>query len=256
MKSVASRDGTTIAVDLVGDGPPIVFVVGAFNDRTTGASLAEVLKPRFTVYNYDRRGRGDSGDTPPYAIEREIEDLEAVIGEAGGSACVFGYSSGAALALHAAARGLPITKLALYDAPLGMGGPRWSVDHAAELTRLIEAGRRGDAVEYFQGKMVGIPDDVVAQLRHAPFRPALEEMAPTLVYEATILGDGSLPAGLAPSITVPTLAIAGAAGSPVLREAAEALAAGLPNGRALALEGQTHDLDAQVLGPVLEQFFG
>lgn len=256
MKTVASRDGTTIAVDHVGNGPPIVIVVGALNVRQTVAPSAAVLAPRFSVYTYDRRGRGDSGDTPPYAIEREIEDLDAVITEAGGSAFVFSYSSGAVLALYAAAHGLPIMKLAVYDTPLAVGRPQWSVDHAAALGRLIEAGRRGDAVEYFQARLVGIPEDVVAQLRHAPFRPAVEAMAPTLVYEATIVGDGSLPADLAPSIAVPTLAMAGMAGAPFMRETAEALAAELPNGRALVLEGQTHGLDAQVLGPILEQFFG
>ena len=256
MNKVASRDGTTIAVDRVGEGPPIVIVVGAFNDHTTGAPLAAVLQPRFSVYNYDRRGRGDSGDTPPYAIDREIEDLEAVIAAAGGSASVFGYSSGAALALQAASRGLPITKLALYDPPLSARGPIWSVDHAAELGRLVAAGQRGDAAEYFQSKIVGIPEEVVAQLQQAPFRPALEAIAHTLVYEATILGDGALPQGLAPAVTMPTLVIAGAAGAPFMRDWAEGIAAALPNARALPLEGQTHDLDPAALGPILEEFFG
>ncbi|MGZ6299327.1 MAG: alpha/beta fold hydrolase [Candidatus Limnocylindria bacterium] len=190
MKKIDSRDGTPIAFDRVGQGPPVVIVVGAFNDRGTGASLAEALKPEFTAYTYDRRGRGDSGDTKPYAVERELEDLGAVIAEAGGSACVFGYSSGGVLALDGAARALPMTKLAVYEVPLKADGPLWAVDHAAELARLVEAGRRGDAVEYFQAKVIGIPEGVVAQLRGAPFRPALEAMADTLVYEALIVGDG------------------------------------------------------------------
>ncbi len=255
MKHIVSRDGTLIAVDRVGDGPPIVIVVGAFNDRATGAPLAEQLKPRFTVYNYDRRGRGDSGDTKPYAIEREIEDLDAVIAEAGGSAFVFGYSSGGVLALDGAARGLPMTKLAVYEVPLAADGPLWAVDHAAELARLIETGRRGDAVEYFQAKVVGIPEAIVAQLRHAPFRPALEAMADTLVYEAKIVGDGSLPVDLAPSVRVPTLAMVGLASAPFMRVTADAIARAVPNGRSLALEGQTHDIEAPVLGPLLAQFF-
>jgi pimeloyl-ACP methyl ester carboxylesterase len=255
VQKVTSRDGTPIAVDRVGQGPPIVLVVGAFNDHATGAPLAEVLKSRFTVYNYDRRGRGDSGDATPYAVEREIEDLDAVITEAGGSAFVFGYSSGGVLALEGAAGGLPITRVAVYDVPLKAGGPLWSIDHAAELARLVDAGRRGDAVEYFQAKVVGIPEDVVAQLRHAPFRPALEAMARTLVYEATIAGDGSLPIDLIGSITVPTLAIAGAASVPFMRETADAIARAVANGRSMALEGQTHDLDASVLGPILVGFF-
>jgi pimeloyl-ACP methyl ester carboxylesterase len=255
MKKIVSRDGTPIALDRVGEGPPVVIVVGAFNDRGTGASLAEVLKPDFTVYTYDRRGRGDSGDTKPYAIARELEDLEAIIAEAGGSACVFGYSSGGVLALDGAARALPMTKLAVYEVPLKADGPLWAVDHAAELARLVEAGRRGDAVEYFQAKVIGIPEAVVAQLRGAPFRPALEAMADTLVYEALIVGDGSLPVDLLRSVTVPTLAIAGLASVPFMRETADAIARAVPNGRSLGLEGQTHDIDPPVLGPLLAEFF-
>jgi len=160
-------------------------VVGAFNDRATGAPLARFLEPHFTVFNYDRRGRGDSGDTAPYALEREIEDLDALIAQAGGSASVFGYSSGAILALRAAAQGLAIPQLALYEPP-PTGGKAGNL--AARLTELISAGRRGDAVELFQTEGVGIPAAVVAQMRNAPFRPALEKMAHTLVYESLILG--------------------------------------------------------------------
>src|SRR5262245_37154312 len=163
-----SRAGTTIAFDRTGQGPPLVLVVGAFNDRRTGAALAEILAPRFTVLGYDRRGRGDSGDGAAYEVEREIEDLEAVIQAAGGSAAVFGYSSGAGLALRTAARGPAIARLALYELP-----PAQPARHAAELASLVAAGRRGDAVEHFQRRIVGIPEDVVAELRRAPFRPAL-----------------------------------------------------------------------------------
>ena len=256
MHVVTSRDGTPIAIDRVGNGAPIVIVVGAFNERSTGAPLAAALESSFAVYNFDRRGRGDSGDIAPYEVESELEDLEAVIAEAGGSAGVFGYSSGGILALLGAARGLPITKVAVYDLPLVVGPPRWSVDHAAAIEQLVDSGRRGDAVEYFQARIVGIPDDTVLQLRHAPFRPALEAMAQTLVYEAILLGDGSLPADLAASIQVPALAIAGGASSPFMRLTAEAIADQAPLGRSLTLDGQTHDLDAVVLGPILDEFFG
>src|SRR5438270_1985362 len=194
MTKVLSKDGTDIAFEQFGEGKPLNLVVGAFNGRSTGAPLAAQLAPHFSVFIYDRRGRGESGDRAPYAVEREIEDLAALIAEAGGAAAVFGYSSGANLALQAAASGLPITRLALYEAPYLVdvdngqkagAGP----SHAAQLSALIAAGRRGDAVEYFQKQMVGIPEEVVVQLRHAPFRPALEAMAHTLVYDATILGD-------------------------------------------------------------------
>src|SRR5262245_48368903 len=186
-----------IAFDRTGDGPPVILVLGAFNTRATGAPLAAALAEKHTVINYDRRGRGGSGDSAPYAVEREIEDLDSLVQRAGGSAALFGFSSGAALALAAAVHGLAVTRLALFDLPLTVGRPAsvgsQAVDHAAALDELVRAGRRGDAVEYFQRRMVGIPEPVVAQLRTAPFRPALEAMAHTLVYEATILGDGRLP---------------------------------------------------------------
>jgi pimeloyl-ACP methyl ester carboxylesterase len=202
--TVTSKDGTRITFDQSGEGPAMILVVGAFNDRATGAPLAGSLERRFTVYNYDRRGRGESGDTAPYAIEREIEDLDALIAQAGGSACVFGYSSGAILALRAAAHGLAISQLALYDPP-PTGARAGQI--APQLTELIDAGRRGDVVELFQTGAVGIPAAVVAQMRNAPFRPALEKMAHTLVYKSMILG--ALPAGLITSVRIPTLVIDG-----------------------------------------------
>src|SRR5215471_17233627 len=254
MQKVLSKDGTAIAFDRFGEGQPLILVVGAFNDRSTGTPLAQSLASQFTVYTYDRRGRGDSGDTPPYAIEREIEDLEALIAQAGGSAAVFGYSSGALLALKAAAKGLPITRLVLYDPPYAVNGhaPQ-AVDHAGQLAELVAAGRRGDAVEYFQSRIVGIPEEVVAQLRRAPFRPALEAIAHTLVYDATILGDMSLPTDLLRSVTTPTLVIAGGT-NPFMTAAANAVAATLPNADARILEGQTHDIDPSMLSPVLKGF--
>ncbi|WP_437966034.1 alpha/beta fold hydrolase [Sorangium sp. So ce260] len=248
MKKTTSRDGTTIAFDQTGQGAPVILVLGAFNDRTTGAPLAAYLARRFTVLAYDRRGRGDSGDAATYTIDREVEDLDAVIQAAGGAAAVFGYSSGALLALAAAARGLAITRLALYDAPPGQ-----PAEHTHALASLVAAGRRGDAVEYFQRRMVGIPDEVVAQLRHAPFRPALEAMAHTLVYDATIVADGRITAALT-EVRQPALAIAGGAGAPVMRQVAETLAAQLPGGRAVTIEGATHDIAPALLVPVLERF--
>jgi hypothetical protein len=204
MSTVTSKDGTPIAFDQVGAGPPLILVVGAFDDRSTGAPLADVLSSEATAITYHRRGRGASGDTAPYAIEREIEDLDALIDRVGGEASVFGYSSGAALALKAAAAGSAIIRLALYELPpvIGGGGPEDSVDHATRIAELIAEGRRGDAVEYFQSKLVGLPEEVVAQLRHAPFRPALEAMAHTLVYEAMIVGERWVLSDLA-SVTVP-----------------------------------------------------
>ena len=256
MHTVASRDGTSIAYERYGDGPPLILVMGAFNTRATGDALATYLAPRHTVFTYDRRGRGDSGDTAPYAVEREIEDLGTLVAEARGASAVFGYSSGANLALQAAAHGLPITKLALYDAPYIVDEPAGDpVDHVATLSKLVASDRRGDAVEYFQGQIVGMPEAVIAQLRGAPFRPALEAMAPTLVYEAAVLGNRSLPTDLAGAVTMPVLVIAGGA-SPFMRAAAQALADLLPRGQAHILEGQGHDIEPAVLGPVLQDFLG
>lgn len=258
MRTVLSADGTKIAFDETGEGPPVILVVGAFNDRSTGAPLAKALESELTVLNYDRRGRGASGDTQPYAVEREVEDLDALIREAGGSACVFGYSSGANLALVGAARGLNITKLALYEAPFIVGDdvPRPPKNLADQLAKLITSGRRGEAVELFQTRLVGIPEQIVIQLRHAPFRPALEAIAHTLVYDATIVGDLRLPTAQLGSIKEPTLVVYGSESPTFMGNAAKALAKALPDGHLRALEGQSHDIVPMALAPVLMEFFG
>jgi pimeloyl-ACP methyl ester carboxylesterase len=250
MGTITSKDGTPIAFDQSGQGSAIILVVGAFNDRATGVPLARYLEQHFTVFNYDRRGRGESGDTAPYSIEREIEDLDALIAQAGGSAGVFGYSSGATLALRAAGYGLAISQLALYDPP-PTGSQAGQL--APQLSELIAAGRRGEAVELFQTKAVGLPAAVVAQMRNAPFRPALEKMAHTLVYESTILR--LLPPELVASVRIPTLVINGERSPEVMRHAAQSLAEALPAGQYRTLEGQSHDMVPAALGPVLEEFF-
>jgi pimeloyl-ACP methyl ester carboxylesterase len=258
MRTTLSADGTKIAFDQTGEGPPLILVVGAFNDRSTGAPLANALESQFTVLNYDRRGRGASGDTQPYAVEREVEDLDALIREAGGAARVFGYSSGAILALEGAARGLNITKLALYDAPFAVGDdiPRPPKELAGQLAKLVASGRRGEAVELFQTKMVRIPEQVVAQFRHAPFRPALEAIAHTLVYDASIVGDQELPRGQLPSIKTPTLVVYGGESPAFMGNSSTALAKALPHGQVRALDGQSHDIVPSALAPVLLEFFG
>jgi pimeloyl-ACP methyl ester carboxylesterase len=255
MKTARSADGTDLAFDELGDGPPIIMIVGAFNDRSTTAPLAAALAPRFTVLNYDRRGRGDSGNTSPYAVQREIEDLDALIAVAGGQAAVFGYSSGAVLALKAAAAGSAITKLALYEPPFLVDDsrPRPPADLADQLAELIAAGRRGDAVELYQLKGVGLPQEVVIQLRQAPFRPGLEAIAHTLVYDAAITGDLSLPTELAASVAQPTLVLDGGDSWGFLRSAAAALAAALPNGQRRTLAGQTHDINPDATASALTE---
>ena len=251
MSTITSADGTTIAYDRTGAGPPLILVVGAFNDRGAGVPLAQWLSGQFTVINYDRRGRGASTDTQPFAVNREIEDLAALIEVLGGSASVFGYSSGAVLALRAAAAGLPIDRLALYDPPFGIGGPdHWS-DLAHRIDGLIAAGQRGDAVALYQTEGVGIPAEVVAQLRHAPFWPQLETIAPTLAYDAAAL---AWPMTELSTVPTPTLVVHGEAGPPPLGEAVRRVTDGLPDARLVGLPGQTHDLVPEVLGPVLTRF--
>jgi pimeloyl-ACP methyl ester carboxylesterase len=256
MKKVTSADATTIAFDQFGAGAPVVMAAGAFNDRSTTEPLGRALAPQFLVVNYDRRGRGDSGDAAQYAVEREIEDLEALIAEVGGSAAVFGYSSGANLALKAAANGLAITKVALYEPPFVVDDsrPRPPADLNDQLTQLLSADRRGDAVELFQTEVIGMPVEVVAQMRNAPFRPALEAIAHTLVYDATLMEDFTLPTALIASITTPTLVIDGEQSPPWLRDAARAVADTLPNGRRCSLAGQDHTIDPEATAPILSDF--
>ena len=256
MQTTTSADGTTLAFDRDGDGSALIFVGGAFNTRETTAPLAAALRDRFSALNFDRRGRGDSGDTLPYAVEREIEDIDALIEAAGGSAAVFGYSSGANLALKAAASGSAITKLVVYDAPFVVdeSHPRLPADFADELVRLIDAGRRGAAVELYQRVAVGIPEDVVVRMRQSPFRPGMESIAHTLSYDARVIGDLTLPSDLFRSITTPTLVIDGEASPPVMGPAAEALVGTLPNARRCTLAGQGHDLSPDALKPVLVEF--
>jgi pimeloyl-ACP methyl ester carboxylesterase len=249
MGKVISRDGTSIEFDRSGDGPPVILVVGAFNDRSTGAPIAKLLESDFTVINYDRRGKGASGDTLPYAIEREIEDLDALIDEVGGSAFVFGYSSGAVLALNAVAKGAAISKLVIFEAPVeGYDGSLVN-----QLTELISAGRRGDAVEFFQSKVVGIPEEVVAELRNAPFRPYLEALAHTTVYDTKIVCEPPLRDELV-SISAPVLVIAGEESSDTFKQADELLATVLPYGQYMCLAGQNHHIVAPVLAPIVKKF--
>jgi pimeloyl-ACP methyl ester carboxylesterase len=256
MEMVTSSDGTTIAFDRLGDGPPVILVCGASTDRMANEPLAEFLAEHFTVFNHDRRGRGDSGDTPHYAVEREVEDIAAVIDAAGGSAFVYGTSSGGALALEAAANGLAVRKLALWEPPFSLDESRRPPEDQVErYGEMIAAGCRGDAVEYFMSNVVSLPPEFVAYARTQPFWEAQEALAHTLAYDATIMGDYSLPAELAAGVKVPTLVIAGGASFPFMRETAEALAEVLPDGQSRILEGQEHNVDPAALAPVLEEFF-
>jgi pimeloyl-ACP methyl ester carboxylesterase len=260
MNQVMSNDGTVIAFDRSGQGPAVILVGGAFQYRAIDpptAQLAALLAQQFTVFHYDRRGRGESGDTQPYAVEREVEDLEALIHEAGGSAFVFGMSSGGVLALEAAARGLAITKLAAYELPFNSGDEhaRQAAErYTQQLAALLNEGRRGDAVALAMTTW-GAPAEAIAGMRQAPIWPLFEAVAPTLAYDDAIMGDGSVPTARLASITVPTLVMDGGASPAFMHNAAQATAHALPNGQRRTLEGQTHDVAPQVLAPVLVEFF-
>jgi pimeloyl-ACP methyl ester carboxylesterase len=256
METVTSKDGTRIAFDRLGEGPPVVLVCGGSVDRMADAAIAQELSSDFMVLNYDRRGRGDSGDTLPYAIEREIEDIEAVLEAAGGSAYLWGSSSGAVLAMDAAASGAPVTKLAMWEPPFVIDeNARPPADQVEQYERMIAEGRRGDAAEYFMAKVVRMPPEFVADARQQPWWAAQEAIAHTLAYDARIMGDYSIPTETASSVKVPTLVLAGGADFPFMRETAKALADALPNGEARFLDGQGHNVDPKVLAPALKDFF-
>ena len=257
-----SADGTRIAYEAAGSGPPLVIVGGAFGTRANARELAEALSGQFTAACYDRRGRGDSGDTQPYAPQREIDDLRAVIDALGGSAFVHGHSSGGVVALDAVAAGLPITKLAVYEPPFTVDDsrPPYPDDFIDTLRGLVEAGRRGDAVASFFRTGLLMPESEIEKARQAPNWPQLESLAHTLIYDFEILGDRlsgrPLPAAMADSITIPVLVLQGGNSPPALRNPAASLAALLPNATTRVLEDQGHGAPPDVLAPILESFFG
>ncbi|MEU8675465.1 alpha/beta hydrolase [Streptomyces sp. NPDC048560] len=261
MDTVFSADGTVIAHERAGQGPALVLVGGAFQVRTDFAELSALLAERFTVITYDRRGRGDSGDTPPYDVRREVEDLDAVIGRAGGSALVFGMSSGAALALEAVSRGSAVSRLALYEPPFVVDDTRPPLpeDYIGHLRALTARDARGEAVEYFLTRAVGVPAEVVAGMRQAPFWAGMEAVAHTLSYDGTVMGDTMsgrpLPAGRWDAVRIPVLVGEGGASEAWMRNGARALAGLGANYTLHTFAGQDHGIAPKVLAPVLADFF-
>ena len=253
-----SRDGTPIAFERLGDGEPVVLVGGALQGQATYRSLAVELSRHLTVINYDRRGRGDSGDTAPYAIEREIEDLGALIAEAGGTASVYGHSSGAGLVLHAAARGLPLDKIVLHEPPFGSGSEeerRAEQQEADQIAALLAQNRRVDAVTFYFASM-GMPTEVVDHLAHDP---AMLANAPTIVYDPyQVMSQrsrgGMTPAEQASRVVLPALVLAGGASPEWMIDASRQIADALPNGQLRVLEGDDHVVPPEVLAPVLTEF--
>jgi pimeloyl-ACP methyl ester carboxylesterase len=261
MKHVRSGDGTLVAFDRLGEGPSVILVGGALSGRSDGAALADLLAARYSVITYDRRGRGDSGDTLPYAVEREIEDLAALIGQAGGHSLAMGHSSGAVLALRAAAAGLPITGLAMYEPPFILDGSRAPIpaDYVAHLAELTATARPSEAVEYFMIEAVGVPAAVVAGMKQSPMWTGMESVAHTLEYDGRVMGDTMHggPAALErwSTMPVPTLVLDGGDSPPWMRAACRSLAGVLPNAEYRTLAGQTHSVAPEVLAPALEAFF-
>jgi pimeloyl-ACP methyl ester carboxylesterase len=263
MRTVTSKDGTTIAFDQSGKGPALILVGGAFEQRAMDSETAQLaalplLAQHFSVYHYDRRGRGDSTDTQPYAVAREIEDIEALIDEAGGQAFLFGISSGAALAFEAAlVLGNKVKKLAMYEPP-------YNDDQATgqalrkfrkQFKEALAEGRRGDAVGQFLIFM-GMPAEHLDGMHQLPVWPMWEAIAPTFGYDAATLGeDGSVPTKKAAGLDVPTLVMDGGASYPFMQVTATALANAIPNAQHRTLEGQTHEVAAEALAPVLVEFF-
>ncbi|SRR5260370_11219850 len=262
MKTIQSADGTTIAFDQLGEGLALILVGGALEYRAMDsetAQLAPLLAEHFTVFHYDRRGRGDSTDTQPYAVEREIEDIDALIPEAGGSAFLFGISSGAALALEAAIKlGDKVKKLAMYEAPYNddeAARQAWKAYRKQLADVLAQQGRRDDALTLFM-MLVGMPPDHLDQVRQHPMWPMWEAAALTLAYDAAVMGeDASVPSEKAASVAVPALVMDGGASYPFMHVTALALAKAMPYAQHRTLEGQTHEVAPQVLAPVLVEFF-
>jgi pimeloyl-ACP methyl ester carboxylesterase len=254
LEHVTSKDGTSIAYERAGSGPALVLVGGGAVDRSENAPLGPELAEHFTVYNYDRRGRGDSRDTAPYALERELEDLAALIDVAGGSAHVFGASSGGALALEAAVAGLPIGKLAVYEVPYMTGEvmqQRWR-EYVARLGELLAQGRRGDAFELFM-RMAGSPEEQITGAKASPYWPGCEAIAHTLAYDAACVGDGPPPTDRLEQVMQPALVITGG-GNEFFEQAADAILNSVPRAERHVLAGAGHAVDAKALAPVLYDF--
>ena len=255
-KNITSRDGTSLAYESAGRGSTIVLVSGAMSTGATVAPLAAPLSERFRVVVYDRRGRGASGDTAPYAVEREVEDLAALIEAMGGEAALYGVSSGGALALRAAASGLPVRHVAVYETPYAMSDEDLAerARYTEQLAAALAEGRRGDAVELFL-RLTGLDEGVIQGARQSPMWAGMESMAPSLAHDDAVMGDGGVPREMLSSIRVPVLSIAGDASPAWMREAARAIAESVPRGTYRTLEGQTHMVEPDVLAPVLAEFF-
>jgi pimeloyl-ACP methyl ester carboxylesterase len=259
VEAVTSADETRIALERVGDGAPVVLIGGAYNDRSTMAALAATLAPDFTAITYDRRGRGDSGNNDrSFDINREFDDLAAVIEQAGGTVSVFGHSSGGVLAIGAVLRGLPIGRLAVYEPSYIPASVRTKPgsDLYQRLIRLIGQDRRDDAVTLFQTEAVGLPAAMVEGMRASDFWSWFTGLAHTLPYDVALHGDYEPPAGRLAGLGIPMLAVDGSQSPQWIRTGTRAVADAAPGGRYVTLEGQDHGVlhHPEALRPVLSTF--
>jgi len=260
-RKISSRDGTVIAFTKRGSGPPLIIVDGAFCYRENGPAteLATLLAQHFTVFTYDRRGRGESGDSAPYAVKREIEDLQAIANDAGAPPFVLGISSGGALILQSVASGVAVKRIALYEPPYVRIGTAISTEVVkARLRTFISAGDRAGAVSFFMTDIYGAPRAFVFAM------PLLmpnawrrnKSVANTLLYDLTILDDRSVLQERSSAISIPTLVVGGEKSPKALHDAVETVASALPDAHSRFLNGQDHNISSQALAPVLVEFFG
>jgi pimeloyl-ACP methyl ester carboxylesterase len=255
---VTSKDGTRIAYETAGHGPSVIMVLGALNTGKSGAKLAKLLASKFTVVSYDRRGRGNSAATAPYSPGRETEDIAALIAAVGGPVCLYGHSSGAAVAIVAAVKlGKEVRQLAIYEAPYALDprAQKAAREYYAALKHALSSGSNGAAVALFV-RSVGVSDKQVEAMRRMPMWKGLEKLAPSLRYDSEVLGEGhALPAALLSRVKTPTLVMHGGAGSPAMRDAAQAISEAIPHAQLRTLARQTHGVSPKVIAPVLEDFF-
>lgn len=259
---LASADGTHIMYEVMGSGPPLILIGGAFNDRHTpicGVAMARLMADRFTAVAWDRRGRGGSGDSQPYAVEREIEDVAALIEKIGGPAFLFGHSSGAALALEAAAAGLPVRAVAAYEAPYAIdpAGEAASQAFVAELVALLDAGRNDDAAERFM-RETGMPDGMIAGVKSSPMWPRLARIAPSLAYDSAVIrhgGDAYPPLARVATIDAPVYAMAGGASPAFMTGAAQQIAGAAQRGTYIEFPGKNHMIEPEAVAPRLKEIF-
>ena len=252
---VKSVDDTTIAIERVGSGPALILVPGAFQDRSTTRGLATFLSDDFAVFTYDRRGRGASGDTLPYSVEREIEDLDAVVGEIGSSPFLFGHSSGAILGLEGAARGMSVSKVVAYEPPDIVDAMDRPDRLAERVGSLVASGQPGEAMKLFFTEGPQLPPEAIAAMEESPWWSANEAIVNTLLYDLAIVGDQVVPSSRLANIRVPTLVLSGSESAAWARKSVEVVAAAIPGAQHDSLEGQTHGVSDDAIAPVLRRFF-